>query len=284
MAVEGLTGGGATSLAVARHRRRPPGRPARGMRGRRRSSWAACSILPRAAGADPRRRGLPDHDTRCERTGVEAVIQSGQPAVTPATSRDAANAHARFRRIEPCRLRRCRWLPSLTSVTTSQIHRPRRRRRTDALRRLVREHQLEAADLIQPHLRRPRSPARARDRLDAGRLPPVGGRIRSTARSTGSARSASRRCCCSACPRPRTRSARENFAEDGIVQRALRRLRARHPDLLLLTDVCCCEYTSHGHCGVLRRRRRTTTPRSRSSAAWRSHTRTPAPTSWRRAA
>lgn len=44
----------------------------------------------------------------------------------------------------------------------------------------------------------------------------------------------------------------ENFAEDGIVQRALRRLRARHPDLLLLTDVCCCEYTNHGHCGVLR--------------------------------
>ena len=44
----------------------------------------------------------------------------------------------------------------------------------------------------------------------------------------------------------------ENFAEDGIVQQALRRLRERHPDLLLLTDVCCCEYTSHGHCGVLR--------------------------------
>ena len=44
----------------------------------------------------------------------------------------------------------------------------------------------------------------------------------------------------------------ENFAEDGIVQQALRRLRDRHPDLLLLTDVCCCEYTSHGHCGVLR--------------------------------
>jgi porphobilinogen synthase len=44
----------------------------------------------------------------------------------------------------------------------------------------------------------------------------------------------------------------ENFAEDGIVQRALRRLRARSSDLLLVTDVCCCEYTSHGHCGVLR--------------------------------
>ena len=44
----------------------------------------------------------------------------------------------------------------------------------------------------------------------------------------------------------------ENFSDDGIVQRALRRVRERHPDLLLITDVCCCEYTSHGHCGVLR--------------------------------
>jgi porphobilinogen synthase len=44
----------------------------------------------------------------------------------------------------------------------------------------------------------------------------------------------------------------ENFADDGIVQRGLRRLRDRFPDLLLVTDVCCCEYTSHGHCGILR--------------------------------
>jgi porphobilinogen synthase len=39
--------------------------------------------------------------------------------------------------------------------------------------------------------------------------------------------------------------------EDGIVQRALRALRAAAPELVLLTDVCLCEYTSHGHCGVL---------------------------------
>jgi porphobilinogen synthase len=44
----------------------------------------------------------------------------------------------------------------------------------------------------------------------------------------------------------------ENFSDDGIVQRALRRLHERHPDLLLISDLCCCEYTSHGHCGVLR--------------------------------
>ena len=44
----------------------------------------------------------------------------------------------------------------------------------------------------------------------------------------------------------------ENFSDDGIVQRALRRVRERHPDLLLITDLCCCEYTSHGHCGIIR--------------------------------
>jgi porphobilinogen synthase len=42
------------------------------------------------------------------------------------------------------------------------------------------------------------------------------------------------------------------WEEDGIVQQALRSLRRRFPDLLLLTDVCLCEYTSHGHCGVIR--------------------------------
>jgi porphobilinogen synthase len=43
----------------------------------------------------------------------------------------------------------------------------------------------------------------------------------------------------------------ENFADDGIVARAIRHLKARHPDLLVITDVCCCEYTDHGHCGIL---------------------------------
>jgi porphobilinogen synthase len=44
----------------------------------------------------------------------------------------------------------------------------------------------------------------------------------------------------------------ENFSDEGIVQRALRYVRDRHSDLVLITDLCCCEYTSHGHCGVLR--------------------------------
>jgi porphobilinogen synthase len=41
------------------------------------------------------------------------------------------------------------------------------------------------------------------------------------------------------------------FAEDGIVQQAIRRLKEVAPDLYVITDVCMCEYTSHGHCGAL---------------------------------
>ena len=41
------------------------------------------------------------------------------------------------------------------------------------------------------------------------------------------------------------------YDENGIVQRALREARKQFPDLYYITDVCMCEYTSHGHCGVL---------------------------------
>jgi porphobilinogen synthase len=44
----------------------------------------------------------------------------------------------------------------------------------------------------------------------------------------------------------------ENFSENGIVQQALQRIKKNCPDLLLISDLCCCEYTSHGHCGVIR--------------------------------
>jgi porphobilinogen synthase len=142
-------------------------------------------------------------------------------------------------------------LPSLTVVTPTPIRRPRRRRRTEALRRLVREHELAPGDLIQPifvvhgkrvereidsmpgvrHLSVDESLDRESDRVEALGIPAV---------------------LLFGLPAAKDDVGTENFAEDGIVQRALRRLRERHPDLLLVTDVCCCEYTSHGHCGVLR--------------------------------
>ena len=42
------------------------------------------------------------------------------------------------------------------------------------------------------------------------------------------------------------------YAEDGIVQRAVRLAKERYPELYCITDVCLCEYTSHGHCGMLK--------------------------------
>jgi porphobilinogen synthase len=45
-----------------------------------------------------------------------------------------------------------------------------------------------------------------------------------------------------------------SWADDGIVQQALRHLKRTFPELLLITDECFCEYTSHGHCGVLHER------------------------------
>lgn len=44
----------------------------------------------------------------------------------------------------------------------------------------------------------------------------------------------------------------ENFAEDGIVQQAIRAIKAANPAILVITDVCLCEYTDHGHCGLVR--------------------------------
>ena len=43
----------------------------------------------------------------------------------------------------------------------------------------------------------------------------------------------------------------ENFSDDGIVQRAIRAIKREIPELILITDVCLCEYTDHGHCGIL---------------------------------
>lgn len=41
------------------------------------------------------------------------------------------------------------------------------------------------------------------------------------------------------------------FAEDGIVQKAVRQIKAHAPEMLVVTDVCACEYTDHGHCGII---------------------------------
>ena len=53
-------------------------------------------------------------------------------------------------------------------------------------------------------------------------------------------------------PEEKDEAASGAYAEDGIVQKALRAIKAKCPDLVAITDVCLCEYMSHGHCGVTR--------------------------------
>ena len=52
-------------------------------------------------------------------------------------------------------------------------------------------------------------------------------------------------------PRAKDPAGSEGYAEDGVVQKAVRAIRSECRDLLVMTDVCLCEYTSHGHCGVV---------------------------------
>jgi porphobilinogen synthase len=136
-------------------------------------------------------------------------------------------------------------------VTLPPANRPRRRRRTGALRQLVREHQLAPSDLIQPLF----VVHGAGVEREIGSMPDVFqlsvdgvldrevDRIRSVGIQA---------VLLFGIPASKDELGSENYAEDGIVQQALRRLRSRHPDLLLISDLCCCEYTSHGHCGVVR--------------------------------
>ncbi|HLB02272.1 MAG TPA: porphobilinogen synthase [Nitrospiria bacterium] len=53
-------------------------------------------------------------------------------------------------------------------------------------------------------------------------------------------------------PRRKDSRGSEAYAKDGIIQQAVRAVKDKVPDLLVITDVCLCEYTDHGHCGVVK--------------------------------
>ncbi|HOJ52030.1 MAG TPA: porphobilinogen synthase [Syntrophales bacterium] len=54
-------------------------------------------------------------------------------------------------------------------------------------------------------------------------------------------------------PEGKDESASGAFAHEGIIQRAIREIKKKVPEIIVITDVCLCEYTSHGHCGLLRK-------------------------------
>jgi porphobilinogen synthase len=135
-------------------------------------------------------------------------------------------------------------------MSSFPVTRLRRLRRTEALRALVREHRLSLDDVVMPLFACP----------GEGVVRPVEGLDGIAQRSVDeivleAAELASlgvRAVLLFGIPEEKDEEGSGAWESDGIVQRALRALRAEVPGLTLVTDVCLCEYTSHGHCGVLR--------------------------------
>jgi porphobilinogen synthase len=132
-------------------------------------------------------------------------------------------------------------------VSTFPVTRLRRLRRTAPLRDLVRETRLDLDQFVMPLFIGPDS---MRNEL----LPALGRfRVDDVAREAEEiVRLGVNAVILFGIPEEKDDDGSGAWADDGIVQRALRELHGRFPELLLLTDVCMCEYTSHGHCGILR--------------------------------
>jgi porphobilinogen synthase len=127
--------------------------------------------------------------------------------------------------------------------------RPRRLRRTAALRDLVRETTLEPDDLVQPlfvvageDVRRPVTSMPGVDQLSVDLLAAEAGELAALGLKA---------VLLFGIPAAKDPHGLDSFADDGVVQQAIRVLKEALPDLVVATDVCLCEYTDHGHCGLL---------------------------------
>jgi len=126
----------------------------------------------------------------------------------------------------------------------------RRLRRTPALRDLVRETSLSPAQLVQPAF--VVAGEGVRDEIDS--MPGIERFSISelVAEATEIASLGVGAILLFGIPSAKDESATGAYDDEGVVQMAVRALKEAHPDLTVITDVCLCEYTSHGHCGFLR--------------------------------
>jgi len=130
------------------------------------------------------------------------------------------------------------------------VHRPRRLRRSPGLRNLVRETRLNAHDFVLPLF--------VSEKIDKQKpiasMPGVSqfslGEIVDEARRTQDL--GLQAVLLFGIPEKKDEQASGAYAEDGIIQKAVHAIKSKSPELVLLTDVCLCEYMSHGHCGVTR--------------------------------
>jgi porphobilinogen synthase len=132
-------------------------------------------------------------------------------------------------------------------VSLFPVTRLRRLRRTAPLRELVRETNVSVDDLVMPLFVAPES--RAHERLPALARHTVESVLREVEELVRLGVGA---VILFGIPEEKDDDGSGAWLEDGIVQQALRALRPRFPELVLITDVCLCEYTSHGHCGAIR--------------------------------
>lgn len=128
--------------------------------------------------------------------------------------------------------------------------RMRRLRKNENFRRMVRESHLRVDDLIYPLFVVPGSGVREE-------VPSMPGVFRcSVDKISEEARKAASlgipAVILFGVPEEKDEAASGAYSEEGIIQKALRELKEKVPELILITDVCLCEYTSHGHCGIIK--------------------------------
>ena len=135
------------------------------------------------------------------------------------------------------------------------VNRPRRLRATPALRAMVRETELNARDFIYPLFIR-----HGAGRSEIRSMPGV--YQLSVEEAVREAEAALKldvnAVILFGIPEEKDPIGLENFSPDGIVQQAIRAIKREFPEMVVVTDVCLCEYTDHGHCGLLNTR----TPKS----------------------
>ena len=135
----------------------------------------------------------------------------------------------------------------------SDFYRGRRLRMNPGVRALVRENEIRPADLVMPYFvvetddadfRKPIGSMPGQFQLSLGALEKqVAAAIKNGLASV----------LLFGIPKVKDELATQAYADEGIVQEAIRRLKDRFPDLVVITDVCLCEYTSHGHCGIVQK-------------------------------
>ncbi|NTX02245.1 porphobilinogen synthase [Myxococcus sp. CA051A] len=135
------------------------------------------------------------------------------------------------------------------STMAHPVHRPRRLRRSPVLREMVRETRLDPGDFIYPLF-----VVEGRDvRRPITSMPGIFNL--SVEHAVAEARQAKSLGVPSVIlfgiPDHKDALGSQAYARDGIVQRAIREIKAAEPDLQVIADVCLCEFTDHGHCGVL---------------------------------